>query len=353
MNMQLKTIFDEFIEVVNENPNYQIALLDANYIVISSTDSTRVGLKFTIDIYTKKERLFEIIVKNRNYGFLWVRSSKHDGDTNIIGQLLVESLKTRILFELNHQQTIENLTLEERLLKSLILGGGSNTDETSRLIQELDFDTSKIRIPVLIVKSEYFTADETTNLKIRINDSDSIYSLMEGNKIIVFKTLEDEQSIGFRESSLQFIDDLIEWGLKESLFLVGNPINNINFYRQAYNANLWLLSSVVDSKTVVFLEDYIFDYYFAHDYAKNSRFFYQFYLNKIDEDDVADIISISDELLYRHDFNITRTADQLFLHKNTLIYKLKKYEELFNLDIRNTFQGKMIFYTISRYLAER
>ena len=50
---------------------------------------------------------------------------------------------------------------------------------------------------------------------------------------------------------------------------------------------------------------------------------------------------------------LTQAAEELFLHKNTLIYKLKKYEEVFQIDIRGSFQGKILLILISYMLREQ
>ena len=68
--------------------------------------------------------------------------------------------------------------------------------------------------------------------------------------------------------------------------------------------------------------------------------------------DVEELEEISKALLM-NDFNLTQAAEELFLHKNTLIYKLKKYEEVFQIDIRGSFQGKILLILISYMLREQ
>lgn len=67
--------------------------------------------------------------------------------------------------------------------------------------------------------------------------------------------------------------------------------------------------------------------------------------------DVDEMVDICDKL-FVNDFNLTQAADDLFLHKNTLIYKLKKYEEVFQIDVRGSFQGKVLLMLISYALRE-
>ncbi len=49
-----------------------------------------------------------------------------------------------------------------------------------------------------------------------------------------------------------------------------------------------------------------------------------------------------------NDLNISKTSTSLFLHRNTLIYRLDKIKETLNLDLRN-FKDAFIFYISSKY----
>lgn len=49
-----------------------------------------------------------------------------------------------------------------------------------------------------------------------------------------------------------------------------------------------------------------------------------------------------------NDLNISKTSNSLFLHRNTLIYRLDKIKEILNLDLRN-FKDAFIFYISSKY----
>lgn len=49
-----------------------------------------------------------------------------------------------------------------------------------------------------------------------------------------------------------------------------------------------------------------------------------------------------------NDLNISKTSNSMYLHRNTLIYRLDKIKEILNLDIRN-FKDALIFYVSSKY----
>ena len=54
-----------------------------------------------------------------------------------------------------------------------------------------------------------------------------------------------------------------------------------------------------------------------------------------------------------NDLNISKTSNALFLHRNTLIYRLEKIKESLNLDLRN-FKDSLVFYiSIKTYLLNK
>ncbi|MPM74597.1 hypothetical protein SDC9_121585 [bioreactor metagenome] len=54
-----------------------------------------------------------------------------------------------------------------------------------------------------------------------------------------------------------------------------------------------------------------------------------------------------------NDLNISKTSSYLFLHRNTLIYRLEKIKEILGLDIK-TFKDAFIFYiSIKSYFISK
>lgn len=65
----------------------------------------------------------------------------------------------------------------------------------------------------------------------------------------------------------------------------------------------------------------------------------------------ADLVSTCLHLL-RNDLNVSRTAKQLYMHRNTLIYRVKKLKKMTGLDVC-TFNGAIDFLILYRiYLKE-
>ena len=75
--------------------------------------------------------------------------------------------------------------------------------------------------------------------------------------------------------------------------------------------------------------------------------------------DYENIKNIDENLLHtglnfiENDLNISKTSNTLFLHRNTLVYRLDKIKEFLNLDLKN-FKDALIFYiSVKTYLSNK
>ena len=61
------------------------------------------------------------------------------------------------------------------------------------------------------------------------------------------------------------------------------------------------------------------------------------------------------EMFFKKDLNLSDTARQLYIHRNTLVYRIEKLEKLTGLDIRNfedalTFKISLMVSSYLKYL---
>lgn len=123
-------------------------------------------------------------------------------------------------------------------------------------------------------------------------------------------------------------------------------------YNVSYNNCTWLQQNVkLSENEPMFFIDYLSEYFFSKIQTSDVGNIFDFYKERHKEIDIDEFILICDKLIF-NDYNITQTAQDLFLHKNTLIYKIKKYEEIFNIDIRGSFDGKILLALISTTLKK-
>ena len=146
---------------------------------------------------------------------------------------------------------------------------------------------------------------------------------------------------------------VLEMDFMNFYFYIGTIQHKMRQYAKSYQSCLWLKDHIkAKLNSPVFFTDYLTEYFLTKIDAKDVESVYNYYMETGQEIDFRELIEIS-EALMNNDFNLTQTAEDLFLHKNTLIYKIKKYEEIFQIDIRGSFHGKILLLLISRALNER
>ncbi len=349
--MKLGKIFKEFIHVVQENPDYIIGLLNEKGRIISCSLEEKIGELVSIREKDPDHRIYKIVVSNHQYGYLWISGPNQAID--VVGKLLFDSLKTRIQYELNQKSAKEILSVDDKLIKEFLNEEQANYRYMEELMAKINFDRSLPRIPIYIISEEKFDKEEITGLKYKINDKNTIYSLINPQSLLIYKSLVEKSEKSTIEYLNEFIHEMIEWGLSDCYYAVGSLQVDTDLYNFSYQNCLWLRDNVLLTRDKpVYFEDHLFSYFTANASRRLTANVFDYYKRKAKQLDVAEFIQVVDQL-YANDFSVKRTSERLFLHKNTLLYKIKRYEELFNLDIRGSFQGKMMIYCLANFLRSQ
>lgn len=349
--MMLVEVFEEFINVVQENQKYTIGLLNKDGNVISCSKEDCVGHHFDTKDSNANNMFYEIRVKNQGYGYLWI--SGYDENLKMISRLLLDSLTTRLMYEINTNSLKQKVTKDDELIKYLLNAEYFDSNHILGLISQLGVDKDKARAAIYIINNEGFNSEEVMRLKLKPDSKELIYSLLDNNSLLLFKDIpNDLENVDVKNYLQEYIGSLQEWGLQSCSYLVGSIQDKLKLYIVSYQHCLWLKSNVHFSKDEpLFFTDYLFEYFVSKIQLDDVRDIFDVYKDRSKGIDIDEFINIANQL-FINDYNITQTADDLFLHKNTLIYKLKKYEEIFNIDIRGSFQGKVLLALIASTLME-
>ncbi|KRK40111.1 hypothetical protein [Loigolactobacillus bifermentans] len=178
--MQLVDIFNSFIHVVQENPNYLIGLLDMNHQVIAASDENVCGEVIPAEIEPARNQIFVLQVGESLLGYLWVHVHQPDASLNMVSTLFYQSLKTRIAHELDKESALASLSLEGLLINELIVKEAADASYVQDLMAKLDLDPSMPRIAVYLLGMDAFESEMITNLKYKLNDPNTFYARLGG-----------------------------------------------------------------------------------------------------------------------------------------------------------------------------
>lgn len=349
--MMLIDIFKEFINVVQENKKYVIGLLNQNGNVVSCSKEDYIGCHFDIANCDSKNMFYMIKVKNKDYGYIWVNGN--DENLKMISTLLLDTFKTRLLYELNTRKLKQKVTKDDELIKNLINYEYFDLNHILDLINQLGIDKNKTRVAIYILNNKEFNVEEIMSLKLKNDSKEMIYSLLDVNKLLIFKDVPSNlKNFELKKCIRKYIKSLNDWGMQGCSYMVGSMQNKLKRYIRSYKSCLWLVKNIKFSiDKPVFFTDYLFEYFVSKIQLDDVRCIFDFYNNREKNFDIDEFFNITNHL-FMNDYNITQTAEDLFFHKNTLIYKIKKYEKIFDIDIRGSFKGKVLMILIANALRE-
>lgn len=303
--MLIGEIFDEFISVIHENQKYVIGIINENKEVTLCSDKNLLGNTIDFNRPDKNNVFFEVNVKGQEFGYLWVNG--YDDSLQMIGNLLHESLTVRLMFEINQANLNRKITKDDELVKCLLNEKDFDIKRIIDLMDDLGLNKDKTRVAIYMISSRGdVKTQDVARLKMNPDSQQIIYSLLNDRCLLVYKDIPDK--------------------LKKNV---------------KYEKNV-----------PIFFEKYVTEYFLSKIDVKDVESVYNYYIDKGKEIDFEELTEISEALL-NNDFNLTQAAESLFLHKNTLIYKLKKLEEIFQIDIRGSFQGKILLILISHAVKEQ
>lgn len=228
-------------------------------------------------------------------------------------------------------------------LKNVLLGNVLPGDINLRSGElQLDLNSPKIAYIVQIPGNETGVIQLLQNM---FPDNDFIINI-DNKNIVIIKELPSIDSYDFIEANAKNIVDTINSELLLTVFVgIGTPVESINDIAHSYSeARL-----AIEIGRVFESEKYILSY----GELGIGRLIYQLpsklcelFLDEIFQKEGFE--ALDDETLltidkfFENSLNISETSRQLFVHRNTLVYRLDKIERLTNLDLRK-FDDAVVF----------
>lgn len=349
--MLIGEVFEEFINVVQENNRYTIGMINEKMVVCLCSNKDEIGRTIDVNKPDENNMFYEVSVKDYEFGYLWVCG--YDENLAMISKLLNESLSVRLMYEINQTTLNQKVTKDDELVKYILNTESFDMNHVLALLEDLEIDINKPRVAIYVVNNEGFNQKDVIRLKMKPDSKEIIYSQLNSKSLLIFKDLPASKSAsGYKPFIREYIKSLKEWDMHDCYYFVGSIQKKIRQYSISYQNCLWMRNMVNYEKNVpVFFSDYLYEYFMSKIHVSEVRDIYDYYQEMGKGIDVDELIDISDKL-FINDFNLTQAAEDLFLHKNTLIYKLKKYEEVFHIDVRGSFQGKVLLTLIASALGD-
>ena len=181
-----------------------------------------------------------------------------------------------------------------------------------------------------------------------------IVSYLGNEQFIIIKSFSDKERIDKKSLLKKFFVSLqkeIDGKMNLKFFAVcGAIVNSLDDIPESYEqANFLLNYAKCKNNEIYFIEDYIFEFLILNN-KSNSKMILKNSLNIINRSSLykETIIAMS-----KYDMNINKACENLSMHRNTIIYRLKKIKEILGLDPINNHKDRIKFYILSIILNDK
>lgn len=209
----------------------------------------------------------------------------------------------------------------------------------------MEFEQKRVAFLVKVLGNEDISVLDIFMEMYPEHDTDFIFS-MDDNTFVLIKAIDDDTTEKDLEDIAQVIvDTLNSEALTNVLIGISTPAENLNVLAAAYKeAQVALeIGRVFDS------EKYILSYkslgvgrLIYHLPTRLCQLFLQEVLTKKGLDALDEEIITTIYEFFKNDLNVSETARQLYIHRNTLVYRLDKVLKTIGLDLRK-FDDAVVF----------
>lgn len=349
--MFIDVIFNEFVNVIRENKKYIIGMVSNEGVITACSVEEKVGETLDVHKQDANNIFYSICVKNQNFGFLWVNGN--DENLVMMSNLIRESLIIRFTYEMTQRILTQDATNDDRLTKLLLDDQEFDMNQILDLADEMGIDQHQTRIAIYLLNDKGFDNRNVLKLKLLPDGKRTIFSMLSSTEILIYKDVPDDMETEKRKEYIRkFLMTLKNLVASGTVYYVGSMQKKLKNYKVSYQHCMWLKEHIsIKQEKILFFTDHLYDFYLSKIQLSDVSDVFDYYKECSRGIDIDELIRISD-FLFKNSFNISQTADDLYLHKNTLVYKLKKYEDSFQIDIRGDFKGRLMFVLIASWMKE-
>jgi len=283
------------------------------------------------------------------YGYLWVYEAEAPlPDTHLTSLITIANHVGKLMYERHNEVENDLQTFIWKLMNHEFLGEAEVRHEAKSISYDLPKQFSALAVSV---RNANFLSILGKAKNIFLKEGIAYY-LGKGTEIIGIVHSDLERSSAMKTVQLkEEILNMLSEDEKQSLFIgIGNEYNHVQHIRKSY------LEALEVIETMVFLHIDIQPTFYFHELGM-YRYIKQMYKKNVSEQyRNKNIVSLmkkdaesNSELLLtlwsylQHDCKVGHTAEQLFIHPNTLSYRIKQIQELTTIDFTNVHEKTELY----------
>lgn len=379
MSVLEPALAQKFIDKTARHLEYNINIMNDKGIIIASKDETRIGnfhevafkmLEGTRDsgVVTEPNKFLGtrpgvnlfIDYKNKHVGVICVTGNPDN--VHAFANLVKTSMEAMLEYELQMETERHRKDKTEQFLYYVLFDENTDPDVAANMAKKIELDLRQIRVCLIIPRVE---AIPQKVILAAINKAEGASShdlvcLARNENLIVFKALGQD----FNEVSRDYTAKLTDYfnSIKENLpdnlpaeelgLFTGTLQHTLENYRTSYLHAQEMRLHLKGDKGIHFFKDHIMDYIRG---LATVRTYYEIF-NSFDdiftEEEKKQFVEIA-EALRKNNYIIVYSAKELFIHRNTMIFRLNKIKEALNIDpVANT-EDREFFNELAYYFKMR
>jgi len=393
----LEHIAQEIAEKTTAILGYPISITDKEGYIIGSTDRSRLGIFHRPSLEVLKKNQMVNCENQEEQSILpgvsvpLMFNNKPIGVLGIVGdpaevEKYVQLVKNQVEMMCQEAFRKEMMQLQAKMIEVFVqqiihFESDENADHILQYAKTLDYDLEISRTCVLLdinmlsanpssqksagffdkFSFPYFQRDVLDFLTLVFQESkDDILSFLNVERFIIIKSVKSEESYrAFVDTLPQKLDKINKFLASKyqlsAAIAVGDVKNGLKGIAESYRnaAKAMMVGKKTDQEPKVYLyNDWditlkLIPKELSPDLQKKLLQIVQPLL----EQDNYDVLSATFFTYCRHNMNLSETARNMYIHRNTIIYRLQKITELTSLNTNN-FEHCMLLYTAMRYYEE-
>ena len=344
----------KFIEQVTQYTEYNINIMNEQGVIIASRDPKRVGSFHEVAYYivtgsedmvvTSTEEDYPgvkpginmvINIDGRREGVVGITGDP--GEIKPVALITKMAIEAMLKYEKQQEELRRRRNRKEHFTNLLIHVEYPDPGELRNVAKQLNYSENIIRIPILCrlndIRPEPFLDMIKKSPR---HGTEDISIILDSSHILVFKTMPEQTRKVFADYKYiiaEYLSTALKWlreQEKNCKFYIGSFQENFTQYYNAYRHCKWLEENV-DTDSAAFFYDHTGNYVRSIVPVNELQWMFNVYERELSEGFIKTFMEIAGALI-KTNYNLVTASKELFVHKNTLLYRYNKVKDIFNIN---------------------
>ncbi len=360
-----------FVENLSLYTKYNVNVMNQDGTIIASVDPTRIG-SFHETAHNMIKAHQDSMEVTDNDSYLGVKKGSnllvYDGQTPVgvvgvtgdpdevrnIAYVVKMALESMLKYEHQQEKLYTMRTAQDRFAFALFNEKNANREKLEALANDLKIKPKKIRVPVMLFFNEPISsATLESQLRTSLTPQDIVYQY-NNQHVLIYKDIGDCEASTltyWRESIEQWLSDISSQCNYANAF-IGSAQCRLYYYKIGLEHCLWLEENITSECKSVFFLDYLEQYLFSLISTSELHGIMNVYDHAFDGDDKNGILQIIG-VLQQNNFNLVSASKQLYIHKNTLAFRMSKIKALLDIDPFKNSNDRFLIFSLYMYLKRK